>query len=183
MKDFLGRLQERMAELGLSQAALARALRTHQSTVGRWFAGSTPRGRMADDLCVALHCAKGWLLEGRPPKEPRPTGEQAAQALVARGRRHALPLAHAEQHQAREELRREAPEVAARLGTPRPYLVPAEILADCGRIGRRLEEEGLRLRRLAAPLSPADLRDAVRALRPLLESLLDHAEVLTLSSR
>lgn len=82
MKDFSQRLGDRMKEIGYTQASLARELRTHQSTVLRWLNGSLPRGRMMEDLCVALNTTMNWLVAGKLPIEPR-TSPEALSRLAA----------------------------------------------------------------------------------------------------
>jgi transcriptional regulator with XRE-family HTH domain len=72
MKNFSERLQTLMDEQFITQADLARMLRTSQSTVLRWLTGSAPRARMLADLAHALNTTPVWLAEGRGTRKLEP---------------------------------------------------------------------------------------------------------------
>lgn len=60
------RIRDRAAELGVSQADVARATDAAKSTVNAWFNGSAiPRGQHLGSLCKILRCTRDWLFEGR----------------------------------------------------------------------------------------------------------------------
>lgn len=83
MKDtetFSTRLQSLMDEQFITQADLARILRTSQSTVLRWLDGSLPRSRMLSDLAAALNTTPVWLAEGRGSKDADAQSQRIAEA-------------------------------------------------------------------------------------------------------
>ncbi len=66
----IDRIAERMKELGVSQARVARELEITRASVSQWFSGrSKPSDKSISKLAVILDTSEQWLISGRGPKE------------------------------------------------------------------------------------------------------------------
>lgn len=68
-KDLEARLRQRLDELKITQADLARAVRVLPQSLTNWMTrGSIPAKKLLE-VCAVLHCRPEWLLNGTPPIE------------------------------------------------------------------------------------------------------------------
>lgn len=69
MQTISDRINQRMNELGISQADIKRATGAGKATISGWVKGDTnPSGSYASKLASALQCSTDWLLTGESTK-------------------------------------------------------------------------------------------------------------------
>lgn len=79
MQTISDRINQRMNELGISQADIKRATGAGKATISSWVKGDTnPSGSYASKLASCLKCTSDWLLTGEG--NPTPTAPATTEA-------------------------------------------------------------------------------------------------------